>query len=209
MIASPTIRRRMAGCIALMENPEKGEAEAARAMLAKLEKKYGPYVAESTISRGGRTASDFGQWSHKAKGFWDGPPVHFNCRSSAPSDAKGVQPWHDADMADLANECAGWLWSSGWYCEISDGGGIRWNICPEAEYENWIKYGISNAELIQFAHQKGFGVVQLGESGDRLTQFNQAIAAPEFDAAKAKPGERAPRKNFDPSKAPDKKGNIN
>ena len=194
MIADPKIRRRMAGCIALMESPEKGEADAARAMLAKLEAKYGPYVAESTISRGTRTASDFGHWAHKAQGF-DGPA----------SDAKGIQPWVDADMADLASECARWLWLSGWYCELA---GMVWNICPDHSYGDWIKWGISNAELIRFAHEKGFGMIQLGEAGVRIGQFRQAIDAPQFDVAKAKPGQRAPRKNFDPKKAPNKKGFV-
>lgn len=200
MIADPKIRRRMAGCVALMESPEKGEADAAKAMLAKLESKYGPYIPESKISRGSRTASDFGDWAHK----WTGvdPAGEY---PTPPSDAKGIQPWQDADMADLASECARWLWLSGWYCQME---WDRWNICPDHSVGDWIKHGISNAELIQFAHQKGFGMVQLGEAADRIGQFRQAIDAPQFDVDQAKPGMRAPRKNFDPKKAPNKKGFV-
>ncbi len=192
----------MAGCVALMESPNAGEAEAAKSMLAKLEAKYGRYVAESTATRAdpfsARRSSDFGQWAHKARGF----------DPAGVSDATGLQVWEDADMADLAAECARWLWSSGWYCQAEDH--HRWNVCPEEEVGNWIKYHITNADLIRFAFEKGFGIAQLGDSGDRLTQYRQAISAPEFDIS-VKPentNQRAPRKNFDPTKAPNKKGFV-
>lgn len=196
MSIPPNIRRRMAGCVALMESPNAGEAQAAKAKLAQLESKYGKYIAQSTASR----TDPFAAWSAPR------PPEHPNCRSGMASTSTDIVDWTDADMADLAAECARWLWLSGWYCQMD--GNDRWNVCPDDAVGDWIKHGISNADLIRFAHEKGFGMAQIGEAGDRLTQYRQAISAPEFDISKAKPGERAPRKNFDPKKAPNKKGYV-